>query len=85
MYYEEKIIGGVLCWRGTPDGQWIQTTAEQLTAMLTEKYAAGRKSAFLDAADRFEGKLPFNWVCADGYANGFSIGGELRYMAHEVL
>lgn len=23
MYYEEKIIDGILYWRGTPDGEWI--------------------------------------------------------------
>jgi hypothetical protein len=34
MYYEEKAINGVLHWRGTPEGQWIAKTAEQLTEML---------------------------------------------------
>ena len=36
MYYEEKIIDGVLCWRGTPNGEWIQKTPEQLTKRLIE-------------------------------------------------
>ena len=36
MYYEEKVINGVLHWRGTPEGQWIAKTAEQLTEMLLE-------------------------------------------------
>ena len=36
MFHEEKIIDGVLCWRGTPDGKWIKKTAKQLTAMLIE-------------------------------------------------
>jgi len=36
MYHEEKIIDGVLCWRGTPDGEWTQKTAKQLTDMLIE-------------------------------------------------
>jgi len=37
MYYEEKIINGKLCWRNDPDGEWIEFTAEQLTAKLTER------------------------------------------------
>lgn len=36
MYYEEKIIDEVLCWRGTPNGVWTQKTAKQLTEMLIE-------------------------------------------------
>lgn len=36
MYSDEKIIDGVLCWRGTPNGEWIQKTAKQLTEMLIE-------------------------------------------------
>ena len=42
-----------------------------------------KRYALEEAADRFEGTLPFNWVCADGYANGFDVGGELRFMAQE--
>lgn len=34
MYYEEKIIDGVLHTRGTPNGEWIPCTVEQLTNML---------------------------------------------------
>ena len=37
MYYEEVVINGVLCHRGTPDGEWIPFTAEQLTAKLEAK------------------------------------------------
>ena len=36
-----------------------------------------------EAAERFEGTLAFNWVAADGYANGADVGSELRYMAQE--
>ncbi len=34
MYYEEEIVNGVLCWRNTPDGEWIQYTVEALTVAL---------------------------------------------------
>lgn len=34
MYHEEKIIDGVLCWRGTPRGEFIQYTAEELTQKI---------------------------------------------------
>jgi len=35
MYHEEQVINGVLCWRGTPDGEWTQYTPEALTIALT--------------------------------------------------
>ena len=34
MFYEETIINGVLYWRSTPNGEWIQKTPEQLTKRL---------------------------------------------------
>lgn len=39
MYHEEKVINGVLCWRGTPDGEWQQYTPEALTVALTAERA----------------------------------------------
>lgn len=36
MFYEEAVIDGVLCWRGTPNGEWIAKTQQQLTQMLLE-------------------------------------------------
>ena len=34
MYYDEQVIGGVLCYRSTPNGEWIPFTSKE----LTEKY-----------------------------------------------
>jgi hypothetical protein len=34
MYYKEEVINGVLCWKGTPGGEWIPFTPEQLTKRL---------------------------------------------------
>jgi hypothetical protein len=34
MYYEERIIDGVLCSRSAPDGEWTQKTAKELTERL---------------------------------------------------
>ena len=34
MYYEEKIIDGVLHSRGTPDGKWEPVSVAVLTSML---------------------------------------------------
>lgn len=31
MYYEEKIIDGILCWRNDPDGPWIPFTLARLS------------------------------------------------------
>jgi hypothetical protein len=36
MYYEEKVIDGILCWRGTPTGGWLPKTRRELTAALVE-------------------------------------------------
>lgn len=34
MYYDEQVINGVLCHRGTPNGEWIPFTLESLTLSL---------------------------------------------------
>lgn len=31
MFYEEEVINGALCWRGTPNGTWKQFDLMQLT------------------------------------------------------
>lgn len=31
MHYEERVVNGVLCWRGTPNGEWQPVSAERLT------------------------------------------------------
>jgi hypothetical protein len=36
MYYEEKMIDGVLMYRGTSDGEWKPVTMEMMTRRLTE-------------------------------------------------
>jgi hypothetical protein len=34
MYFEEKVVDGVLHWRNTPDGTWHAYTAMELTGRL---------------------------------------------------
>lgn len=34
MYHREEIINGVLCYKTTPNGEWIEYTKEQLTAKI---------------------------------------------------
>lgn len=34
MYYQEKLISGVLCWRNTPDGEWKKVSEESLSARV---------------------------------------------------
>lgn len=34
MYYEEKIIDGVLCWRNQPDGEWRAFSATELSGRV---------------------------------------------------
>jgi hypothetical protein len=37
MYYREEIINGVLCFKTTPSGEWIQIDAARLTARLVKE------------------------------------------------
>jgi hypothetical protein len=39
MYHEDAVILGVLCWRSTPDGDWTEYTAHQITRMLVAREA----------------------------------------------
>ena len=34
MYFEQKVIDGILCHRSTPDGEWVKYSQEDLTGML---------------------------------------------------
>lgn len=34
MYYEEKVIDGILCYRRTPDGEWVRMSQ----VAITEKF-----------------------------------------------
>lgn len=45
MYYEEKVINGVLHWRGHPDDNWTPCTPQELTAKLEGKAAAPQPPA----------------------------------------
>jgi len=42
MYHEEKVIDGKLCWRGLPNGAWVEYTNEQLTRKLQEAQSTRR-------------------------------------------
>lgn len=43
MYYEEKIINGVLCYRNDPNREWTPFTIEALsTALVATKHACER-------------------------------------------
>lgn len=54
MYYEEKVVDGVLCWRSQPDGEWTVYTAQQLTDRLI------RLTAEVQSAVRSQGVVGFN-------------------------
>jgi hypothetical protein len=62
MYHEEKVINDVLCWRGTPNGEWIKYSDNVLTDRFVELRARLAKAeAVIEAAGRF--------VYADGRHN----------------
>ncbi len=52
---------------------------------MDEIVAFAQEQVLKRAADIFEGTRAFNFVAADGYANGSDIAAELRYMASEVM
>lgn len=56
--------------------QWEELRLDEIVAFAQQR-------ALIVAAETFEGIHAFNWCCADQYANGFNIGGELRLMAFE--
>jgi hypothetical protein len=66
-------------WNETADryNQWSELGLDEIVAFAQQE-------CLKQAAERFEGAQPFSWVMADGYANGFDIAGELRYMANEI-
>jgi len=49
MFYEERIIGGVLHWRNLPMGPWTPFTQEMLTTRL-QKLEDAHKSLKQDLA-----------------------------------
>lgn len=52
MYYEEKVVDGVLCWRSKPDGAWTQFTAQELTVQVVQtKQAALALMARVELAE----------------------------------
>jgi len=57
---------------------------DDIARLIQSGIYAGRQEAFEYAAQCFDGCRPFNWVSADGYANGMNVAAELRYMAFEV-
>lgn len=54
MYHEEKVIDGVLCWRGTPDGEWTQYTLQALTSALRSERSRSKdlEASALKACDQ---------------------------------
>jgi len=36
MYHEERVVNGVLCFRNTPAGEWIEYTAKELTQLVQD-------------------------------------------------
>lgn len=36
MFYEQKVINGILCWRNDLDGEWNEFSLQGLTTEYTE-------------------------------------------------
>ena len=52
MYYEEKVINGILCFKSSPNGAWIEYSLESLTKMYE-----GLKSKYINQDDIFRADL----------------------------
>lgn len=50
MYYKEKLIEGVWCFKSTPNGEWIPMSIKQLTHRLNERIAHLESSLDLSKA-----------------------------------
>ena len=37
MYYEEKIVDGVWCWRNDPKGEWVPCDNSKILNLLRER------------------------------------------------
>ena len=55
MYYAEKVINGLLYYKTTPNGPWVQMSPERLTEMLLE--ARKERMAFQEKMEGLEGAV----------------------------
>lgn len=67
MYYEEQVINGVLCWRGTPDGEFKSMSANEITQRYVkldvENQRLKEKMRWIPVSERYpedkgDGELP---------------------------
>jgi hypothetical protein len=52
MYYEEKIINGVLCYRHSPNDAWTECSKEELTLMVQN--ARNKYNLIREILDQYE-------------------------------
>lgn len=57
MFHEEKVINCVLCWRGTPDGEWTQYTPEALTVALNSARSTNQGANLRAELEKLAGEL----------------------------
>lgn len=65
MYHEEKVIKDVLCWRGTPNGEWHKFSDNVLTdRLLTSRNHIEELTSRLTAAEKVieAAKLAVQWL-----------------------
>lgn len=58
---EEKLIDGVLHWRGTPDGEWQPMSREKLSSLVVEL----RRLVALNSPWKQPYEPPFIVTCKD--------------------
>ncbi len=84
MYYEEKIIGGVLSFRNTPDGEWVPLSAKELTERLQkckEKHVPENQSAKDMLVDTMGGK----WLTENSFQTIGKLTFAMSQYAHMVI
>ncbi len=56
MYYEERIIAGVLCYRNSPDSEWYTVEGGKSKLTQTQTHSAGA----IRAAEKIRASLYWN-------------------------
>jgi hypothetical protein len=54
MYYQEKVINGILCCKHSPDGEWVELAKQTLTERIIKYKKALQTIQNFDEDDELE-------------------------------
>lgn len=78
MFYEEKLIDGIMCYRTKPDGEWTQYPTEELSRRYdqveAERRASRERIKDLEATIKESKRRIKNGIAwLDGYGDDFEM------------